>query len=290
MSERHTILVLQGGGALAAYHVGVARALQEAGIVPTVIAATSTGALNAAVLAGHRRNDPVAALTAFWRDLARPSLPFAPSVATALAAYGHPAMYAPRGAWFGLGQWDSLYDTAPLARTLDRHVDFRHLDPRLILTATDLETGGPAVFDSAAQPFESSHALAAAALPPTFPAVPVRRDDGAVHRCWDGSLAGVSPLTVALERIDPASVDLAVVVDLFPRRGGVPQGMGEVGGRMLELLSADRSGEAAARLRRAVFVSPVDAEGPAGAADFSAAAIERRQVAAYRDTRNALTA
>ncbi|TVQ38808.1 MAG: hypothetical protein EA356_02370 [Geminicoccaceae bacterium] len=288
MTERQTILCLQGGGALAAYHVGVVRALREAGVVPTVVAATSTGALNAAVLCGHRANDPVAALEAFWRDLGRPSWPFAPTLTTALGAFGNPAMYVPRGAWFGLANWDSLYDTAPLARTLARHVDFERLEPRLILTATDLETGGVVVFDSATQDLAGSHVLGASALPPTFPAVAAETEAGEVHRCWDGSLAGVSPLEVALARIPPEMVELAVVVDLFPQRGGVPTSMGEVGGRMLELLSADRSAAAAARLERTLWIRPERPEGATGAADFASSAVRRREEAGYADTRAAL--
>jgi NTE family protein len=290
MVDRHVILCLQGGGALAAYHLGVVRALQEAGIRPTLIAATSTGALNGAVLAGHRRNDPAAALGAFWRDLARPSLPFAASLNTALGAYGNPAMYLPRGPWLGLGAWDSLYDTAPLARTLKHHVDFDRLAPRLILTASDLSTGGLGVFDSARQPLDERHVLAASALPPTFPSIDAPLEDGTLHRFWDGSLAGVSPLAAVLQRIDPASVELAVVVDLFPPRGGVPRTMAEVGGRMLELLSADRSAEAASRLRRVVTIAPEESEGLAGAADFASERLARRERAGLQDARRALQA
>ena len=46
------VLVLQGGGALGAYQVGVYQALAEAGIAPDWLVGTSIGAINAALIAG----------------------------------------------------------------------------------------------------------------------------------------------------------------------------------------------------------------------------------------------
>jgi len=42
-----TVMVLQGGGALGAYQVGVYEALHEAGIAPQWVIGTSIGAINA---------------------------------------------------------------------------------------------------------------------------------------------------------------------------------------------------------------------------------------------------
>ena len=47
------VLVLQGGGALGAYQVGVYQALHEAGIEPDWVIGTSIGAINAALIAGN---------------------------------------------------------------------------------------------------------------------------------------------------------------------------------------------------------------------------------------------
>src|SRR5512138_2242544 len=52
-----TVLVLQGGGALGAYQVGVYEALAEAGVEPDWVIGTSTGAINAALIAGNRPAD-----------------------------------------------------------------------------------------------------------------------------------------------------------------------------------------------------------------------------------------
>ena len=48
-----TVLVLQGGGALGAYQVGVYQALHEAGVEPDWIIGTSIGAINASIIAGN---------------------------------------------------------------------------------------------------------------------------------------------------------------------------------------------------------------------------------------------
>ena len=57
-----TVLVLQGGGALGAYQVGVYQALHEAGIEPAWVIGTSIGAINGASTA--RSGKPFAELDA----------------------------------------------------------------------------------------------------------------------------------------------------------------------------------------------------------------------------------
>ena len=49
--DRQIVLVLQGGGALGAYQVGVYQALSEAGIEPDWVIGTSIGAINGAFVA-----------------------------------------------------------------------------------------------------------------------------------------------------------------------------------------------------------------------------------------------
>ena len=60
------VLVLQGGGALGAYQVGVYEALHEAGIEPDWVIGTSIGAINAALIAGNAPAESDAALREFW--------------------------------------------------------------------------------------------------------------------------------------------------------------------------------------------------------------------------------
>ena len=53
-AKGQVVLVLQGGGALGAYQVGVYQALHEAGVEPDWIIGTSIGAINASIIAGNR--------------------------------------------------------------------------------------------------------------------------------------------------------------------------------------------------------------------------------------------
>ena len=58
--------MLQGGGALGAYQVGVYEALHEAGIEPDWVIGTSIGAINAALIAGNAPENRLARLREFW--------------------------------------------------------------------------------------------------------------------------------------------------------------------------------------------------------------------------------
>ena len=60
------VLVLQGGGALGAYQVGVFQAMHEAGIEPDWVIGTSIGALNGAIIAGNPPAGRMRRLDAFW--------------------------------------------------------------------------------------------------------------------------------------------------------------------------------------------------------------------------------
>ena len=64
------VLVLQGGGALGAYQVGVYQALHEGGIEPDWVIGTSIGAINAALIAGNKPEHRMQRLHAFWDAVA----------------------------------------------------------------------------------------------------------------------------------------------------------------------------------------------------------------------------
>src|SRR5450631_2912396 len=72
-------LVLQGGGALGAYQVGVYQALAEAGCEPGWISGVSIGAINAALIAGNPPERRVERLDEFWSLMSeRRVWPFTP--------------------------------------------------------------------------------------------------------------------------------------------------------------------------------------------------------------------
>ncbi len=103
--------MLQGGGALGAYELGVLKAIYDRrpGFKPAVVAGISIGAVTAAVLAGAR-NDPIETLERLWRDklTVEPDVPGVPglhipflphAVEQSLAAFGNPGMYRFNPEW-----------------------------------------------------------------------------------------------------------------------------------------------------------------------------------------------
>ena len=62
----HEILLLQGGGALGAYHAGVYEGMAEEGHAPTWVVEVSIGAITAALIAGNPPERRVERLRAFW--------------------------------------------------------------------------------------------------------------------------------------------------------------------------------------------------------------------------------
>src|SRR5437868_14168556 len=67
------VLVLQGGGALGAYQVGVYEALHECGIEPDWVIGTSIGAINGAIIAGNAPEHRLDRLHEFWDRIEKTS-------------------------------------------------------------------------------------------------------------------------------------------------------------------------------------------------------------------------
>src|SRR5690242_18553602 len=127
------VLVLQGGGALGSYQVGVYQALQEAGIEPDWIIGTSIGAINASLIAGNAPDVRLARLTEFWKRVEQSPAwqlreilsGFGEGLAYwSTIAYGIPGFFRPNplahlGESFPLGaERAGYYSTAPLEATL----------------------------------------------------------------------------------------------------------------------------------------------------------------------------
>jgi NTE family protein len=64
-SPEKTVLVLQGGGALGTYQAGAYEALAAAGPMPVWVGGISSGAVNAAIIAGNPPYRRVARLREF---------------------------------------------------------------------------------------------------------------------------------------------------------------------------------------------------------------------------------
>ncbi len=189
MAGLRTGLVFSGGGAKAAYEAGLALAFHERGVVPAAVAGTSSGALNAVLVATGETER----LATLWRTLRREDV------------FHYPAATIFGGllpGWLGLaylGQARAVLDPRPLRATIERHVDLarlREAPVRLLVLAADLVSGEPRRFDNATLTVDAL--LASATVPGVFPAVSyeggVLVDGGVVQRAPTLELLDSHPL------------------------------------------------------------------------------------------------
>lgn len=248
-------MVLQGGGALGTYQMGVYQALEEANYLPTWFAGTSIGAINAAIMAGNPPEERLAKLDEFWDTISRfepwPSVP-ANGAFRRLSNYwgsfqaavlGQPGFFRPRAVnpWFappGAPDATSYYDTGALLETLAEVIDLDRLnagDTRLSLGAVQVRTGRQVYFDSAREKIGFEHIVASGALPPGFPPVDI---GGELY--WDGGLLSNTPLDVVLDD-EPRVNTLVFMADLFDPVGPAPRTMDDVMERRKDITYASRS-------------------------------------------------
>lgn len=260
--ERHDkpncALVLQGGGALGAYHIGAYQALVENQFEPDWFCGISIGAINATVLAGNPPEKRLASLEALWQAISWPDLipplpfenvqlrTFMNNLSNAQAlTFGQPAFFKPRLvnpyiAPPGTATTESFYDTSPLRETLLQLADFDHINQgkvRLSLGATDVETGELVFFDNkkAKKPFGPEHTMASGSLPPGFPACEI---DGRFY--WDGGCVSNTPLEAVLNDPPPGHT-VVFMIDLWSATGAPPTTMNEVLWRAKQIQYASRT-------------------------------------------------
>ncbi len=124
-----TGLVLQGGGALGAFELGVIEWLLEHRGVPDIVSGVSIGAINATVLAGSKRADPREELRGLWTDLTTAALPPPLDVANAdVSLFGNPGLYTPRMDYLNFWHWTSFYETAAAAVDTGKAREFRQAE------------------------------------------------------------------------------------------------------------------------------------------------------------------
>jgi|SRR5437867_997212 len=246
-----TVLILQGGGSLGAYECGVFKTLHKHGIKFDIVAGTSIGAVNAAIIAGSK-NDPAKNLEDFWLDLAEyvtPALPdnIRPYFASMYSAFwGNPKAFFPK--WFLPTPdyffpflWPYLYDITPLKNTLMEYVDFKKLKdpkrPRLIITSTDVENAKPSVFDSMYDNITADHVIASTGYP--FYGISWTRMNG--KYLWDGTLLSNTPLREVIDA-SPRNDKKVYVVDLFPhRQHEIPRNVLEAWHRARDIMYTDKT-------------------------------------------------
>jgi NTE family protein len=191
LTVRRAALVLSGGGAKTAAHLGACRALREAGFEPAWFVATSMGAVVAAGLASGLGNDELLEKMAEVGPRGVVRDPLAPVAGLFLR---------------------SLLKPAPLRAAIERLVParrFSDLSVPLTVTAVDLDSGELVLFGAGAVNAPLVDVLCAScALPMYYPPVLLNG-----RRLADGGLRAVLPLDSAAE----LDVELVLAVDVGPR-------------------------------------------------------------------------
>jgi NTE family protein len=218
-------LILTGGGAKAAYQVGVLQALAE--MIPvsdtsptpfSILAGTSAGAINASYLAAraNRWQQSVGGLKALWENLTLEQVYRTDGFSLTKIALGWISRILFGGKIFKRTNSNFMLDTKPLAELLHREVDFNQMRTLIeqkslkgvAFTATQYFAGTTvSYFDGheGAKPWEmthrvgirtqlgTEHVMASSAIPIFFPPIEI---DSAFY--GDGSLKQTTPLSPAI--------------------------------------------------------------------------------------------
>jgi len=256
------VLVLQGGGALGAYQLGVYEAMHDAGIEPDWVIGTSIGAINAALIAGNAPEDRLDRLRAFWGHVEQQTPMAGPmdwlgmgnllanmtTVMRGIPAFFEPNLAALRGSRAAVGvERAAYYSTEPLRDTLSALVDFERLrtgPTRLTVGAVNACSGEMRYFDSRDEVLAVDHIMASGALPPAFPAV---RIDGQPY--WDGGIYSNTPIEAVLDD-KPRRDSLIFAVNVWHQTGPEPESIWQVMGRQKDIQFASRADSHIARQKQ----------------------------------------
>lgn len=253
---RYFSLVLGGGNALGAYHMGACQALFAKGLLPDWIVGASIGAVTGAILLGNPPETRLEQLARFWRRAAQPQpwwssfeLPDAlraninNRAAAAALIFGRPGLFSLRlpGILSALPMMPpdraiASHDT--MASTLSQLIDFGRLnaaDQRFSFLALDVESGHEVWFDNRHDLIRPEHLLAATALLPMFSPVEI---DGQL--LCDAGLANNLPVD-SVFRDPPAGEHLCIAVDLFALGEGRPHTLDQSAARAQDLMFSTQS-------------------------------------------------
>ena len=145
--------------------------------------------------------------------------------------------------------WTYIYDHSPLAKTLDKYIDYKRLNLaatkeelpevlRLIITAVDVLTARPLIFDNTKMEIKAKHILASSGYPVYgFPWIEV--DDNVY--AWDGSLLSNTPVREVIE-VSPRNDKNIFIVENYPRKiHHLPSNMAEVESRAKDIIFSDKN-------------------------------------------------
>ena len=147
--------------------------------------------------------------------------------------------------------WTFVYDHTPLAKTLDKYVDYKKLNlaatkeelpqiRRLIITAVDVMTSRPLIFDNTKMEIKAKHILASSGYPIYgFPWVEVEKG----LYGWDGSLLSNTPVR-EVPSASPRNDKNIFIVENYTRNiHRLPSNMAEVESRAKDILFSDKNME-----------------------------------------------
>jgi len=255
------VLVLQGGGALGAYQVGVYQALHEAGVEPDWVIGTSIGAINAGIIAGSKPGERLQRLTEFWSRVEHGHF-FESVLPTELSNWwrnwttiwgGLPAFFDPNPAAFFSphatlgGEAAGYYSVDPMRRTLADLIDFDQVNGgpvRLTVGASRVTSSEMVYFDSRDMSLDLRHVMASGALPPAFPAV---RIDGELY--WDGGILSNTPVEVVFDD-KPRRNSMVYAVHIWNPHGDEPETLWQVMNRQKDVQYSSRAASHIKRQRQ----------------------------------------
>jgi NTE family protein len=231
-----------GGLALASYHAGVIEAFLANNVKVDWVSGSSAGAVTAALVAGGEPENAMRRLASFWGISGAAQMPDADPWAHFRAwtnvarshVLGNARHFYPRLPT--MTGFKSLYDLGEMRRRLVELVDFERLNAgtvRVSIAATDLATGDPVIFDTAAEKLGIDHFLASCGFLPEFAPVEI---GGRV--LVDGGLSVNTPFDLLLASDFP--IDL-YVVDLFARDGVIPASLERAAERKTDLMFANQT-------------------------------------------------
>lgn len=271
-----TVLVMQGGGSLGAYECGVYKTLEKHDIKLDIIAGTSIGAINSAIICGSKDPSPAKTLEEFWLTMSENIIPsFLPddirSIFSSMFAsyYGNKNAFEP--VWYSPTTFNyhsffsdytkippHLYDIKPLRYTLSKFIDFekinyyynnntinksptkkdtRRITSRLVMSSTDIQKSEPVTFDSDTMKIDADHIIACAGFP--FYGISWTEKDG--RYLWDGSLLSNTPLREVIDA-SPKNNKIVYIVNLFPKnQKELPTNMFDIWHRARDIMHTDKT-------------------------------------------------
>ncbi|MBI3524042.1 MAG: patatin-like phospholipase family protein [Betaproteobacteria bacterium] len=259
-------LILTGGGARAAYQVGVLAAIRE--MLPDkkhnpfpILCGTSAGAINAAALATAAEDfgAGVLQLLDIWRNFHAGQVYRADALG--IGGTGARWLGALMGGWLVKRGPRALLDNAPLRELLTRHLDFRRIDAAITnqalhsvsITCSGYTSGQSVSFFQGRpdiEPWQRSqrfgahvklsveHLMASSAIPFIFPAVKLHRE-----YFGDGSMRQVAPVSPAIhlgaDRILVVGAGRMTTPESYREQGDSYPSLAQIAGHALSSIFLD---------------------------------------------------